>query len=116
MNAGLWFRRGRLLITSPVIRLSSPRSGRISTYLYVQFCRATSPLGTYNPDWAVTGSDNGAPAIHLISESKSDFGKLREDEEAKMRCGMAHFEALGVGFVKAMNAEDIVLRLVETET
>jgi hypothetical protein len=33
-----------------------------------------------------------------------------------MRCGMAHFEALGVGFVKAMNAEDIVLRLVETET
>jgi type III restriction enzyme len=75
-----------------------------------------TPLGTYNPDWAVTGSDNGAPAIHLISESKSDFGKLREDEEAKMRCGMAHFEALGVGFVKAMNAEDIVLRLVETET
>ena len=60
----------------------------------------------------MTGGDNGAPAIHLVSESKSDFGKLREDEEAKIRCGIAHFEALEVDFVKAVNAEDIVLRLV----
>ena len=74
-----------------------------------------TPLGSYNPDWAVTGSNHGAPAIHLVSESKSDFGKLREDEEAKIRCGMAHFEALGVDFVKAVNAEDIVMLLVGTD-
>jgi type III restriction enzyme len=71
-----------------------------------------TPLGSYNPDWAVTGGNNEAPAVHLVSESKSDFGKLREDEEAKIRCGMAHFEALGVDFVKSVNAEEIVLRLV----
>lgn len=71
-----------------------------------------TPLGTYNPDWAVTGGESGAPLIHLVSESKSDFEKLRDDEKAKVRCGTAHFEALGVEYVKAVDAEDIILRLV----
>jgi len=39
---GLWFRRGRLLICSPVMQPSWPPSGRKSTYPIVQSCRATS--------------------------------------------------------------------------
>lgn len=74
-----------------------------------------TPLGTYNPDWAVTGGENGAPVVHLVSESKSDFTKLRDDEKAKVICGAAHFSALGVDYVKAVGAEDIITRLVESE-
>lgn len=70
-------------------------------------------LGTYNPDWAVTGGSNGAPMVHLVSESKSDFTALRDNEYAKVRCGEAHFKAIGVEYVKAVNAEDILERLVD---
>ena len=74
-----------------------------------------TPLGTYNPDWAVTGGSDGTPVVHLVSESKSDFTKLRDDEKAKVTCGAAHFAALGVEYVKAVAAEDIVTRLVGPE-
>ena len=74
-----------------------------------------TPLGTYNPDWAVTRDARYGPAIHLVSESKSDFTALRDDEEAKVRCGEAHFRALGVEYVKAVKAEDILARLVDNE-
>jgi type III restriction enzyme len=70
-----------------------------------------TPLGTYNPDWAVTGGEGGQPMVHLVSESKSDFSKLRDDERAKVRCGEAHFSALGVPYVKAVSAEEILTKL-----
>ena len=69
-----------------------------------------TPLGRYNPDWAVAAA---ASRMHLISESKSDFTTLRDDEEAKIRCGEAHFKALGVEYVKAASAEEILERLVD---
>jgi len=36
LKAGVWFRRGRLVMVSPDARQSSPLSGRKSTYLTVQ--------------------------------------------------------------------------------
>lgn len=69
-----------------------------------------TPLGTYNPDWAVTGG--AAAAVHLVSESKHDFAALRADEEAKVRCGEAHFRAIGVEYVRAVSAEDILAKLI----
>jgi type III restriction enzyme len=75
--------------------------------------RIDTPLGTYNPDWAVAGGQSCAPTIHLVSESKSDFTALRDNEAAKVRCGEAHFKAIGVDYVKAVNAEDILIRLVD---
>lgn len=70
-----------------------------------------TPLGRYNPDWAVAGLGSGA-TMHLVSESKSDFTTLRDDEEAKIRCGEAHFKAIGVEYVKAVSAEEILAKLV----
>jgi type III restriction enzyme len=71
-----------------------------------------TPLGTYNPDWAVTGGQGRGPSVHLVSESKSDFTALRDNEDAKVRCGEAHFRAIGVEYVKAVKAEDILERLI----
>lgn len=72
-----------------------------------------TPLGTYNPDWAVTGDQGRGPSVHLVSESKSDFTALRDSEEAKVRCGEAHFKAIGIEYVKAVKAEDILERLID---
>jgi type III restriction enzyme len=74
--------------------------------------RIETPLGRYNPDWAVSGGPNGGPIIHLVSESKSDFSKLRDDEAAKVSCGEAHFAAVGVPYVRAVEASDILERFV----
>lgn len=68
-----------------------------------------TPLGKYNPDWAVAAASS---KMHLVSESKSDFMTLRDDEEAKIRCGEAHFKAIGVEYVKAVSAEEILAKLV----
>src|SRR5215212_6642770 len=45
LKAGEWFRRGRLLIVSPVRQPFWLRSGRNSTYLTVQILQASSECG-----------------------------------------------------------------------
>ncbi|MCC7137660.1 MAG: DEAD/DEAH box helicase family protein [Planctomycetes bacterium] len=62
-----------------------------------------TPLGSYNPDWAVLVEEDGRDRLYFVVETKGvDLfaGALRPIEEAKIRCGKAHFEAVGgdVGF------------------
>lgn len=55
-----------------------------------------TPLGTYNPDWAVLIEDEGGERLYFVVETKgSQFaGDLRDPERAKIACGEKHFEAL----------------------
>jgi type III restriction enzyme len=66
-----------------------------------------TPLGTYNPDWAVLVERDDEQKLYLVVESKGSIltGDLRATEQAKIDCGKAHFEALGseVRFQKAHN-------------
>lgn len=57
-----------------------------------------TPLGTYNPDWAVLVEKDGAERLYLVVETKSSLfaDDLREKEGAKIKCGKAHFKALDV--------------------
>ena len=57
-----------------------------------------TPLGTYNPDWAVLIEKDGAERLYLVVETKSGLfaDDLRDKERAKIACGKAHFEALEV--------------------
>lgn len=54
-----------------------------------------TPIGNYNPDWAVVL--NGEKKIYFVAETKDtgtptvDISKLRPDEQAKIKCGTAHF-------------------------
>jgi type III restriction enzyme len=66
-----------------------------------------TPVGKYNPDWAVI-KQNGQ-ALYLVRETKStrDFLKLRTSEADKVRCGLKHFEALGVPFAVAVSADEV---------
>ena len=67
-----------------------------------------TPLGNYNPDWAVvTGQDE---KLYLVRETKSthDRDNRRPAENIKIDCGKAHFEALGVNFKVATNIHEIL--------
>jgi type III restriction enzyme len=57
-----------------------------------------TPVGKYNPDWAIVKHDD--ETLYLVRETKStkDFLKLRTTEADKVRCGEQHFKALGMPF------------------
>lgn len=76
--------------------------------------RVPTPLGTYNPDWAVLIEQDGAEHLYFVVETKSSLftDDLRDRESAKIACGEAHFEALAQGdnpakFVKATKLADV---------
>jgi type III restriction enzyme len=66
-----------------------------------------TPVGTYNPDWAII-KQNGQ-ALYLVRETKGtrDFLKLRTTEADKVRCGEKHFETLGVPFKVVVTADEV---------
>ena len=57
-----------------------------------------TPVGKYNPDWAIVKHED--ETLYLVRETKStkDFLKLRTTEADRVRCGEQHFKALGVPF------------------
>ncbi len=66
-----------------------------------------TPLGRYNPDWAILKDDGHA--FYLVRETKGtrDFLNLRTSEADKVRCGQAHFKELGVPFAVAVTADEV---------
>lgn len=58
-----------------------------------------TPLGTYNPDWAVYIETDGMKKLYFILETKGSTNELnlRGSEALKIRCGKAHFKAVGSG-------------------
>ena len=57
-----------------------------------------TPLGSYNPDWAVLVDSDDGSRLYFVVETKAStlFGDLRGAENAKIECGRAHFNALRV--------------------
>jgi type III restriction enzyme len=66
-----------------------------------------TPVGKYNPDWAIVKQDG--QALYLVRETKGtkDFLKLRTSEADKVRCGQKHFETLGVPFKVVVTADEV---------
>lgn len=60
--------------------------------------KVATPLGPYNPDWAILFDQDGA-RLYFVVETKSSLftDDLRSKEDAKIECGKAHFAALAVG-------------------
>ncbi|WP_144462842.1 type III restriction-modification system endonuclease [Siminovitchia fortis] len=55
-----------------------------------------TPLGNYNPDWAVLLDKDGTETLYFVVETKgsTDQEDLRLIEDGKITCGRKHFEAL----------------------
>ena len=72
-----------------------------------------TPIGNYNPDWAIVKQSNASDAgekLYLIRETKSDLDpeKRRKEENVKIKCGEAHFDALpGVEFKVVNDARQV---------
>lgn len=58
-----------------------------------------TPLGRYNPDWAVLVQTDEGERLYFVAETKSSVfsDDLRDRERAKIACGKEHFQALAVG-------------------
>ncbi|MCY4355051.1 MAG: hypothetical protein OXC09_09775 [Truepera sp.] len=69
--------------------------------------KVPTPLGSYNPDWAVLVDSEEGERLYLVVETKGSLfsSDLRTTESAKIRCGRAHFDALRAGQSPAQYAE-----------
>jgi type III restriction enzyme len=72
-----------------------------------QWFKIETPIGTYNPDWAILKHDD--TVLYLVRETKGtkDFEKLRNSEADKIRCGRRHFEELKVSFDVVTKASEV---------
>ena len=52
--------------------------------------KINTPIGTYNPDWAVVFKNE--TKIYFVAETKSSEGELRGSEKLKIKCGKEHFK------------------------
>ena len=87
---------------------------RSDVKLYIKLPRwfeVETPVGKYNPDWAVVMHEHGdgSPVLYLVRETKStlDFNKLRPDERRKISSGRHHFEALGIDFRVVTSTDEL---------
>lgn len=70
--------------------------------LYVKLPRwfkVPTPLGSYNPDWAIVKDEPEGPRLYLVRETKgtTDWNSLDEEDRGKILCGYKHFSAVGTG-------------------
>ena len=77
-----------------------------------------TPLGGYNPDWAVLLNTAEGERLYFVVETKGSLfvDDLRGKEGDKITCGKAHFKALGVSeasaeYIVARNANDVLDRV-----
>ena len=59
-----------------------------------------TPMGHYNPDWAIVFREGSVNHIYFVAETKGNDwqrSQLRGAEEAKIECAARHFKALSQG-------------------
>ena len=61
----------------------------------------TTPVGRYNPDWAIAFHEGNIKHIYFIAETKGSMNsmQLRRIEESKIHCAKEHFKAISSGNV-----------------
>lgn len=62
----------------------------------------STPVGKYNPDWAIAFHEGKVKHIYFVAETKGDMSslELREIEKAKAHCAREHFRAISGEKVK----------------
>lgn len=61
----------------------------------------STPVGRYNPDWAIAFYEGKVKHIYFVAETKGSMSslQLRQIEESKIHCAREHFKAIGGGNV-----------------
>lgn len=61
-----------------------------------------TPMGKYNPDWAVAFREDSVKHVYFVAETKGndiEVSQLRRAEDAKIECARRHFAAISTGDV-----------------
>ncbi|MEA3553471.1 MAG: type III restriction endonuclease subunit R, partial [Campylobacterota bacterium] len=73
--------------------------------------KINTPLGGYNPDWAVLIEKDNEERLYFVVESKgSDLGlDIKNIEKAKIDCGIEHFKAISedINFIQSDNFKNL---------
>lgn len=61
----------------------------------------STPVGKYNPDWAIAFYEGSVKHIYFVAETKGALSslQLRDIEKAKIHCAKEHFKAISNGSV-----------------
>lgn len=89
---------------------SFEQSDNISVYAKLpNWFKIDTPLGTYNPDWAILWNDGNDEKLYFVVESKGSTSlfDLRSKESGKIECGKRHFKELGTPMIVAEGMEAI---------
>ena len=73
-------------------------SGEVTVYAKLpNGFKIPTPVGNYNPDWAIVFDNPSFKYIYFVAETKGsmDSMELREVEKAKIECARKHFACLG---------------------
>lgn len=70
----------------------------------------STPVGRYNPDWAIAFHEGNIKHIYFVAETKGSMSsmQLRLVEEAKIHCAREHF--------KAISGDNVVYDVVDSYT
>ncbi len=79
-------------------RFESSDNVRVFTKLPSWF-KIDTPLGAYNPDWALVWDDGNEQKLYFVVETKGGLFEdaIKPTERAKITCGKKHFAALETG-------------------
>lgn len=76
-----------------------------------------TPVGNYNPDWAIVFNEGSMKHIYFIAETKGTMEsmELREIENAKIECARKHFAKLSTGQLKydVVNSYEKLMEIVK---
>lgn len=96
---------------------SLERNNAIKLYAKLpNWFKIDTPLGGYNPDWAIVYENNGEQKLYFVIETKGTLFSeaLREKEIGKIECGRKHFKALESNVeYELANSYDSFLDIVE---
>ncbi len=61
-----------------------------------------TPIGSYNPDWAIVIDNNTTKHVYFIAETKgqNEVGELSPKEQAKISCARKHFKSISDNDIK----------------
>ena len=70
-----------------------------------------TPIGGYNPDWAIYLREHNENNLYFVVETKGEgsLDNLRGSEKGKIRCGKKHFAAIGNASFDAVDSYDMFI-------
>ena len=78
----------------------------------------STPVGKYNPDWAIAFNEGEVKHIYFVAETKGSMRTmdLRDVEKAKIHCAKEHFKKISSDKViyDVVNGYDELLNIIQS--